>query len=557
MALYFDSNAGSNGVGTDIDHPKNSLAGLGSGLITEANCDLFFKAGSTFNVPISITNQNGYTNNRITIQKYGSGANPLLYSSQVATSHTWQEVSLASIQPNSTAVVASPGSHLWHRPVFIGSLLFGDANTKANPGTHWGQLRGYTIDGSPDTYQGTFPTADYHMANVIVGGVAGVVVWTANSKDPIDYYGITYSQTLDSIFKITQPRGGLEISGVDFGHSTQYAIDIAFQAYNRLCGPIILRDFSIKNNLGMRIGSSVTNRNNNVGTVQFVMKGIYAENIGNSFIGTWAAGYNAAYNLNNTEIYHNVINGVCRRFSLGGIYLLDCCTNDGSKIRVYENSVSGAMRDNVWPDGYAIYTDFSAEDVEIYRNYVWDCDLAYRNNGVVGDVRIYGNVAVAKSSGSPSSSAFGSNDPNDVDLPAKIELAYNVAVGFNKFAGYQDVVPNSKFYLHHNVSIGRPGGLAYHAVDVRGPSCMLLDSNNFFGYGTHLHDYESGFDGAAGDLSNNTTYITNKITSDPTAALAKINLTPTDPTVNYALTLPDMHWSGTPSYDYAPCFNPA
>ena len=83
---------------------------------------------------------------------------------------------------------------------------------------------------------------------------------------------------------------------------------------------------------------------------------------------------------------------------------------------------------------------------------------------------------------------------------------------------------------------------------------MKLDSNNFYGYaGNHLHDYDSGFDGAAGDLSNNTSYVTNKITSNPTSALSKIILTPTDPTFNYALTLPKMDdWTTTPAYESAP-----
>lgn len=547
MAVWFDSNGG-NGAGTSISDTRNTFTGFGTNAITETNCVLYIKAGSNFNIPTTITNQNGYTNNKIVIEKYGTGENPILHSTYVssgAPAHAdWHECTLAGLQAGN--IVASTTSNLWFRAGMGTSWLLGDAGTGNSNGTHWGMLRRLN-DGT-----GTWPTEDYHIADCTAGGQRGTVFWSVD-EDPIYYYGGSYAQTLGSMFSIAQPRGGFECYGIDFGHSTQYSIDISYGTYETLCAPVIISECNLEHTLGMRIGSGVTNRTNNTGVRGLLIEKCYAENIGNNFIGTWGAGaaYNASWNMNNGIIRRNVINGVCRRYSLGGIYLLNLRTNDGSRIKVYDNTVSGAMRDNSWPDGYAIYQDFSVRDVDIYRNYVWDSDLAFRNNGCDGNIRIAGNVAVAKAGASASSSAFGSNDPNSVNLPANIELAYNVAVGFNRFAGYQDIVSGSKFNIHHNVSIAAAGGSGtQHAIDCRGPTGMTVDRNNFYGYaGNHWNDSHA-FDGAPGDLSSQAT---NKITSNPTSALSKIILTPTDPTFNYALTLPKMDdWTTTPAYESAP-----
>jgi hypothetical protein len=544
MAVWFDSNGG-NGAGTSISDTRNTFTGFGTNAITETNCVLYIKAGSNFNISTAITNQNGFTNNKIVIEKYGTGADPVLHSTQSASSLTgWTECNAAAAMAGT--LTAQAGSNVWHKAGMGSGWLLGDAGTGNANGTHWGNLRyDYTVG------VGTAPSADYHIALVSIGGTPGTLFY--GDDIPWTYYGGTYALTVDSMFHITQPRGGFECYGIAFGHSTQYSIDIGYGTYGVLCDPVIISECGFINTQAIRVGSGVSNRTNNTGTRGLIIEKCYAENIGNSFIGTWGAGaaYNGSHVFNNTHIRQNVINGVCKRFSLGGIYLLNCRTNDGSKIKVYDNTVSDAMRDNVWPDGYAIYSDFSAQDIEFYRNYVWNSDLAFRNNGVSGNARIYGNVAVAKAGASASSSAFGSNDPNSVNLPANIELAYNVAVGFNRFAGYQNIVSGSRFNLHHNVSIAKSGGGGtQHAVDVRGPTGMTLDRNNFYGYsGNHWHDYDA-FDGAAGDISSQAT---NKITSNPASALSKIILTPTDPTFNYALTLPKMDdWTTTPAYESAP-----
>jgi hypothetical protein len=563
VPTYFDSNNPNPGNGLTPAAAKTSMSGFAI-TNTDANTrDIRVASGSVFNLTASITSAAATTAGKITFTKYvsgyGSSANPVIYSSLTGSSHDgWYRCDPNEFKTGTTGtniVTTTPAalaSRVWYKKGMGTAWLFGDAGTRNANGTHWGMLR--KIITAPTS--GSWPSADYHIAEIYVTRINGVTVkdangnptyeigtlfWSSNTEDPLDYYGITIAQTSGSLISLFRPVAGVEYSGIDFGPSTQYSIDISYGTVDGLSSAVVIRDFRMDRSLGMRIGSGVTSRANTVGVTGLLIEDIVAKNLGNVFLGTWASGFNSAHVFNNAIIRHNVVAGVCERFSLGGIYLLNCRTNDGSKIQVYENTVSGAKRDNVWPDGYAIYTDFSADDYDIYRNYVWDSDLSFRNNGTTGVGIIRENVAIAKVGASASSSAFGSNDPNDVDTAANITLSYNVSVGFNKFAGYQDLVPGSSFNIHHNVSVAKAG--ASYAVDSRDSNYLTLDSNNFYGYATHWADTYA----PTGDLS----YLaTNKITGDPTTALTNggVVLNPTDKEFNYALSLPNMVWSGTPTY---------
>jgi hypothetical protein len=549
VPTYFDSSKPPGGDGSTPALARNTFAGFTITNTDSNTRDIRIVAGSVFNLgTTSITNSGGFTTGAITFSKYGSGANPVIYASTDFSSHTWVKCTLAGLQ-NNDLVTGTPAnsSPIWYRNIRATSLLLGDADTGNTNATHWGMLRRL------ENGTGTWPSADYHIAEVYItkkngSTIAtpehGTIIWASAAKDPLDYYGVSYANTPGSLISVSRPIGGFSYSGIDFGPSTQYSIDLGYGTTDGLSGPIVIRNFRMDRSLGMRIGSGVTSRANTVGVTGLLIEDIVAKNLGNVFVGTWASGFNAAHVFNNAVIRHNVVAGVCERFSLGGIYLLNCRTNDGSKIQVYENTVSGAKRDNVWPDGYAIYTDFSADDYDIYRNYVWDSDLAFRNNGTTGVGIIRENVAIAKAGASASSSAFGSNDPNDVDTAANITLSYNVSIGFNKFAGYQDLVPGSSFNIHHNVSVGNSG--APFGVDSRDSNYLTLDSNNFYGYAHHWED-TFGADGSSGDLSG---YATHKVVGDPTTALLAggVVLNPTDKEFNYALSLPNMVWSGTPAY---------
>jgi hypothetical protein len=564
VPTYFDSNNPNPGNGLTPATAKTSMSGFAI-TNTDANTrDIRVASGSVFNLTASITSAAATPAGKITFSKYvsgyGSNANPVIYSSLVGSSHAnWFRCDPNEFKTGTTGtniVTTTPAalaSRVWYKKGMGTAWLFGDAGTRNANGTHWGMLR--KIISAPTN--GSWPSADYHIAEIYVTKINGVTVsggsevgtlfWSSNTEDPLDYYGITLAQTPGSLISIFRPVAGFEYSGIDFGPSTQYSIDIGYGTTDGLSGPVVIRDFRMDRSLGMRIGSGVLNRTNTVGVTGLLIEDIIAKNLGNCFIGTWGGGtvpaaYNSSHVFNNAIIRHNVVAGVCERFSLGGIYLLNCRTTDGSKIQVYENTVSGAKRDNVWPDGYAIYTDFSADDYDIYRNYVWDSDLAFRNNGTTGVGIVRENVAIAKAGASASSSAFGSNDPNDVDTAANITLSYNVSIGFNKFAGYQDLVPASSFNIHHNVSVAKAG--ASYAVDSRDSNYLTLDYNNFYGYATHWSDTFN----PTGDLSYLATHI---VSGDPTSALLAggIVLNPTDKEFNYALGLPNMAWSGAaPSY---------
>ena len=256
--------------------------------------------------------------------------------------------------------------------------------------------------------------------------------------------------------------------------------------------------------------------------------------------------------MNDTIISHNVINKVCQRFSLGGLYLKECHTTDGSTILITLNSTSGSEAGHIWIyDGYSYYADFSAQNYKFFKNYCWNNGGGTRFNGTVGRGQAVGNVIISGPITDPTLSAMGSNDPNDVDLPANMEYAYNIAKGYKTFLGIQDIVAGSVFKIHHNISIG--SGAGGHGIDCWGPTGITSNYNNFSqGHTSHMRDTYGAVDGAAGDLSNSA-YVTNKLTSNPTSALSKIILTPDDPTFNYALTLPKMDdWTTTPAYESAP-----
>jgi hypothetical protein len=536
---------------------------------TDANTrDIRVGSGSVFNLTAPITSAAATTAGKITFTKYvsgyGSSANPIIYSSLTGSSHqNWFRCDPNEFKTGTTGtniVTTTPAalaSRVWYKKGMGTAWLFGDAGTGNANGTHWGKLR--KIIGAPT--EGSWPSADYHIAEIYVtkingatvpnGSEVGTLFWSSNTQDPLDYYGITLAQTTDSLIKIVQPIGGFEYSQIDHGPSTQLTIDIALATNNTPCAPVIIRDFRVDRSLGMRISSGATDRTNTIGINGLLIEDIIAKNIGNAFIGNWGAGsaYNASHVLNNAIIRHNVIAGVCERYSLGGIYLLNCRTTNGSKIQVYENTVSGAKRDNVWPDGYAVYCDFSAEDYDVYRNYVWDSDLSFRNNGTTGTGIVRENVAIASPTAASNSSAFGSNNPNNVDEAANITYSYNVSVGFNKFMGFQDVVSGSTFNIHHNVSVARVvTPTPPYALDSRSAVGMTLDYNNFYGYVHHWEDTFSA-DGSSGDLSNNAA-ITHKISTNPTTELTNggVVLNPTDKEFNYAIGLPNMVWSGTPAY---------
>jgi hypothetical protein len=562
VPTYFDSNTlVVNGTGLSEASPKKSMSGFAI-TNTDANTrDIKVKAGSVFNLTASITSAAATTAGKITFSKYGTGANPVIYSSLVGSSHAnWFRCDPNEFKTGTTGtniVTTTPAalaSRVWYKKAMNTGWLFGDAGTGNANGTHWGMLR--KIIYAPDW--GSWPSADYHIAEIYVTRINGVTVkdangnptyeigtlfWSSNTQDPLDYYGITIAQTTDSLISIFRPVGGFEFSEIDFGPSTQYSIDLKYGNVNGLSEPVVIRAFRMDRPLGMRIGSQVVDKTNTVGVKGLLIEDIFAKNIGNSFIGTWGGNsFNVSHVLNNTAIRHNVISGVCERFSVGGIYLLNCRTNNGSKIEVYENTVSGAKSGNVWPDGNPIYTDFSADNYDIYRNYVWDSDLAYRNNGTTGTGIVRENVAIAKAGSGIA--AYTSNDPNDVALPAHITLSHNVAYGFERFAQYTDLATGSTFNLHHNVSVGEVG--AYAGVDSRSTAMLTLDSNNFYGHSIHWADTYSA-DGSSGDISGSAT---NKIYSNPTTALLAggIVLNPTDREFNYAIGLPNMVWSGTPSY---------
>ncbi len=562
MPTYFDSNTlVVNGDGLTQGSPKKDISGFA---ITNTNAntrDIRIAGGSVFNLTASITSAAATPAGKITFSKYGSGANPVIYSSTTGTSHSgWYRCDPSEFKSGTqgtnivTTTQAALNSNVWYKKGMGTAWLFGDAGSKNANGTHWGKLR--KIISAPT--EGSWPSADYHIAEIYVTKIngatlatpeTGTIFWSEDGKDPLDYYGITLAQTTDSLIKIVQPIGGFEFSEIDHGPSTQLTIDIALGSNSTMCAPVIIRNFRQDRSLGMRIASNTpsdsTARTNTIGINGLLIEGITAKNIGNAFIGNWGTPYNSSHVLNDAIIRHNVVAGVCERFSIGGIYLLQCRTNNGSKIQVYENTISGAKRDNVWPDGYAIYMDYSCEDYDVYRNYVWDCDLSFRNNGTTGTGIVRENVAVAKVGASASSSAFGSNNPNDVNEAANITYAYNIAVGFNKFIGFQDLVSGSTFNIHHNVSIGKAG--APFAMDSRDAVGFTVDYNNFFGYANYWSDTFAPYP----QTTDLTSLANHRITSDPSTAFANggINLTPTDTEFNYAIGLPNLVWSGTaPSY---------
>jgi hypothetical protein len=559
VGVYFDSNAASHGSGTFGD-PKKYLDNY---QITDADTTIYLKYGSVFNAGVlSVSPYKGLyssaTNNKIVIQPYGDSSlgNPVVSSLQPFVNHTgWVEC-----DPDEAAVnhylVAQAGSKIWHKYGQGTAILFN--NTSA--ARQWGRWKdtknfaGYGI---------VYPTAAYHLGDVNITSKhasltnstlgEGTLVY-ADGADPITTYGsagangIHYSYVTDSLFSFTDPLGGLEIYDIDFKESNQYSISVRrTTTYNKLSEILILDGCSSYGSLGLiRFTFQHTGRTKNIGFKKGRIQHNYCEKTGNAWFSVFGdTPYVSSMVLNDFIISHNVINGVCQRFSLGGLYLKECHTTDGSYILVTKNSTSGSESLNIWrDDGYSYYCDFSAQNYKVVDNYCWNNGGGTRFNGTTGHGIVRGNVIISGPLTVSYLSAMGSNNPNSVDLPANIEYAYNVSKGYKTFMGIQDIVAGSVFRIHHNISIG--SGAGGHGIDCLDITGISADYNNFSqGHTRHWNEYSPSTDRSS--------LATNKLVSDPTSALTSIILTPTDPTFNYALTLPKMDdWTTTPVYESAP-----
>jgi hypothetical protein len=564
MGVYFDSTVASNGTGT-IGSPFKYLDNY---VITDADTSIYLKYGSVFNVAErGISPYKGLsstaTNQKIVIQPYGDSSQPLpiVYSLEASTNHTsWVECNPYEAAVNGY-LVRQTGSKIWHRAGMGSAVLF-----HATPGARqWGRWKDTMNNLAP--YGRVYPSKAYDIglvnitskhATLTSSGLGSGTLVYSDGGDPNTVYGTAgvggqnYSYAVSSLFFFTDPLGGIEIYDIDFRDCVQYAITVRRTAtYNRLSSVLIVDGCTSLCSLGLlQLTFAHTGRTKNIGFAKVRIQNNYCERTGNGFFSIYGdTPYVSSLVLNDAIISHNVINGVCQRFSVGGLYLKECHTTDGSYILVTKNCITGSEAGNIWiVDGYAFYCDFSAQQYKFIDNYAWNNGAGTRFNGTVGSGIVRGNVIIAGAITVPTLAATGANNPNSVDLPAELEFAYNVAVGYKTFLGIQDIVADSVFRVHHNISIGN--GTGGHGIDCLDTTGISSNYDNFSqGHTRHWNEYSPSTDRSS--------MATNKLLTNPTSALSSIILTPTDPTFNYALTLPKMDdWTTTPAYSKAICFNP-
>lgn len=565
MPIWFDRNAASHGDGTSISTPKKYLDGH---VITEANPVLYIKRDSVFNVgeysgSTGVTNQSNVTNAKIVIEPYGSGEDPVIQSITPFVNHTgWVECNAFEAIENHY-LVSDPGSKIWHKAGQGSALLF-NTSSEARQWGRWKDTNNVAI------YGNDYPNAPYELSEVNITSKhasltdsslgLGTLVY-ADGADPITAYGLAgangvhVSLVTGSVISLTDPLGGVEVYGIDFRDSNQYSVSIGrTTTYNRLAGPLIFDECNSQSSLGLvRLTFNHTGRDKNIGYSKLRIENGYFERTGNSVFSVFGPGggnYDSSMIINDGIIRRNVINGVCQRFSLGGLYYKEVRTSDGGYFLITENTITGSEAGNIWrDDGYPIYADFSAANFKFIGNFCYNNGGGIRCNGVAGEGQVLGNVILAGPMTVSYLSAVGSNDPNDVNLPAEITYAYNVAKGYGTFLGIQDIVAGSTFRSHHNISIGN--GTGGHGIDCLDTTGISSNYDNFSqGHKWHWNEYSPSTDRSS--------LATNKLLTDPSSALSKIILTPDDPTFNYALTLPKMDdWTTTPEFSSAPCFNPA
>lgn len=557
-AYYYDSNSASNGDGLTSSTPKNTMAGAA---FTNSNNIIYVKCGSDFNLTSGVITNAGYESNRLIFTSYGTGEKPIIRSYIEDDGTGWYEVSPNGVKgllaPYYTGgdLFLEPGSNLWWKGGIGNRMLLGTGNRwAAQRNADNNPVTGYGRKLPTEAYQSSPKAAPSHT-DVPGATISGALLWSVGN--PLTYYGRIRRQPPSAggsgLLNIINPTvGGLSVSGIDFRETFLYPVYYNFASYTTLCGPISYVDNSHQDTMGQISFAfwGTQDVRNNIGTRKFTMTDNVGVNLGHGGLHCWGqVGTRAIFN--NAKVQRNVINGACKVMSLGAIYLLNMGSNEGPPIDVSYNCVNGSEYGNVWEaDGYAIYGDFQLENVNVHHNYVWDCKYTYRFNGATGQVEFNNNVGIARSD---SDRFVGSNNPNDVADPCKIDIHHNIAIGYKTFFDSQDIVAGSSWKIHHNISKATTSS-PQPAVDTQLTANYTVDRNNFYGHSIQWRDWD-----ATPPADDHSSSATNQITSDPTALLdSAIIQNPTDPLVNYALTLPtSFNWETTPGLSSAPLFNKA
>ncbi len=493
---------------------------------------LLLQAGGTYNLPAALTATDHAA--KLVISRYGSGANPIVQDYAMWAANAWTEVDPAQLPG---AVVAQPGSKVWYAP-FVSTRFRGLFSTALGP------RYGVQVDFQNQVGGGVkTPSAAYEWGSV-ASPSTGYVVY-ADGADPVTLYGGLYGHRAadTGVFQITRPIGGVEIFGIDFQLANrpiyfdagtagvmypncwvyECTFDTVFRAVTfsggngvkRSCGFQGLRVHDCEADyLGAGFATAVT-----------------------SATGTVVVGCA----LDDGRLHGNRIAGACKAYSDGGFYFGGrIYSTNGSRLLIDGNTVSDVEAGHFWPtDGYALYQDNYAKDIEYARNFVWNCQRPMISNSPSGNnVVLRNNVMVAKAA---TDTAIVLSDGQNAGHAGDVHVLGNVMSGFaTAISGTQGYTTNH-YTIRGNVSKGSGTALYRDAVrtkDAATLSAYTVDGNNFYGHRVVWSEYTNNNDQSPS--------ATNVVATDPTALLASLP-TPSDTSVHYARRVSPKSWSGTPS----------
>lgn len=537
-----------------VDHPFLDPSELPSpSLLSNAQSGHYFHCdtATNFSAPLRST---GTTTEPIIIGQWGSGARPIITAYRMIDASECFECDVNT--SGSLAVLTIPpvggagSTNLWRVPKkFFGLYAGGVWGACTDIGNRAGNGK-VTPSAAREWCGAVANNPNFGTPTTGVTGGYGVVYSVGN---PVETYGGLFVSSFDETdwftseayqvsFYTLRARGGITLSGLDL--RSMYHASLNQVGYTSLVADLALHEFTDLHIQDVYRSLTVNGASEdpsypspNVRFSRLRAYDNYAKNLGNQFFDTSG---NIGTKILDGRIYRNVVNGFARAYSTAGIYLPGTLTGNGGRILVDTNTICNGDAGNFWPlDGAALMVEENGSDVDFMGNFLWNNKYSININGIGGtlpttNVAITNNVIIAPTE---QDVAFckainvGSNT-----LAVGVKIRGNVLDGFVRAVDYNS---NSVSMLSVTGNISRSSGpiagsgsgSLYEAVrsETADTAKLSIDGNNFYGHYADLRIW-------AGTTYNSAPEVNNRITSDPSAELARLPV-PVDPTVNYALQI--------------------
>lgn len=484
----------------------------------------------------------------IVVGSWGSGAKPIITAYRMLDRSECLEVTVNTSGTLAVLTLApGSGSNLWRVPktffgLFAGNVWGGCTDIGGRVGDHSNKV----VPAAAREWCGS-------VSNHSIYGVTGGYAVVYSEGNPVDVYGGLLVSSFDetdwdsgaaykTTFYTLRARGGFELAGLDLRSMYHASLSqVGYTAAVADLGPHTFTELNLRETYrGVTVNGALADPSYPSPGIRFSRLRVndnYAENLGNQFFDTSG---NIGTCLNDARIYKNVVNGFARAYSTAGIYLPGTLTSDGSRIRVYANTICNGDEGHYWPiDGAALMVEEDGSDVEFARNVLWNNKRNVNFNGIGAtlpstNIVASNNVIVAPAvTPAESCTAFQANSNT---LAVEVALYGNVTIGFVRFVDYNSHA-STHLTVSGNISLGSGpiagsgNGSLYEAIrsETADTALLTIDRNNFYGHYADLRTW-------AGTTYNSAPEVNNRITSDPSSEIARLPVM-NDPTVNYALQI--------------------